>query len=851
MKETKKTPEHLEKENQKVLSTIGWTLYVMSYQIVLNNLVSIIGTVLNSPEQPTPALQGETPPKVLNQEEVPPPQSWTSWGIGGVSYLATSVAVFAANRTETGRDLVKAYEGIDIAREIASDEKRRESFLRDPATIAFLSDKKNKDAPRKFFDAAKKAGVIDDLVSSHEAGTTKNIAGQLLQDPHLSDKIFTLIEALGDQEIQDFVSMYYEKDRVKIAAQILRNNNLQTAVKDALSALPEHTPTLIQLGKLFLTKEQQKSLDSSQAQKAIKEALLATQSFKKEHFQAISNIISSEPITNILKAKKGEHAKIVIEEIPKFIAAVQQDAKLASSLKDLREFVASKAPLIKQFVPEEFKKYLDLITNPQLSITLANLLSNIDSKNIEKIIDIYDSEDKAKTASELLTNPAFQQFILANKDKILQLASYFIDQENQSLQSGIEIAKNLTKEDFSLISAMISSDPKILSSDPKIRAETITEKLPKIITQNSAALCAFLERHKKDIVNIALNAAVPTLEERPTGQALEAVSSIIQSVIRSPNLSELLKHQNGLKDPDPKEIEKHSSAFVQNLVQIFTQIDFTKAKEIYKDPSKIYERKQLNAILQNIGESWGLKINVEQAAKFAISNQDNIKKLIENKETGFLAKIKSVKILALMVVKNPTIVKIWYNNKKIISAYKEPFYKTEKLQEWIKSSITRSQENSQEFGNAAVELAEKSDKELVRFYGGNTSGLDLRKMELAADIDFSNIKIDRVFFTESKISSDFKNATISSCSFAGCELSGSFEGATLNNVSFEGAKLSQEVVKSLSHSNTKMDHNTRASFDAAKLQKQSPDTKKQREIVGGHTSKLSSTSKKLVRNQEV
>ena len=118
-------------------------------------------------------------------------------------------------------------------------------------------------------------------------------------------------------------------------------------------------------------------------------------------------------------------------------------------------------------------------------------------------------------------------------------------------------------------------------------------------------------------------------------------------------------------------------------------------------------------------------------------------------------------------------------------------------------------------GSFSIKIAQEKyqDNKLVKFYAGNFAGVDFSCMNFSEELNFSNSKIDRIFFNESEISSSFAGAEISSCSFAKCKLSPSvsFEGAKLENVSFDGAHLSQETIESLKKA--KMDLTTQKSFE--------------------------------------
>ena len=777
--------QKLQAENAKVRSSISWGLYVASYSIVLNRMVSMVDLRLNSTSSTAEVSESFTPPpENVKQNEVqavdsmlnspssttevsenftqPPEikspkqevavqdQSWASWGWSAVSsaastvssavvtaatYSTAAVVRTVASTTNAGKDLVDAWDGVSIAQDIIYDQKRREEFLSDPATIEFLKDQKQ--VPHTFFKALKEGGVIDKLVTSHEEGTALNITGKLLQDENLTTQFFDLFDALDTEEIKSFVDMYYAKDRVHITSQILQNQKLQTQVKAICGALSQRAPELIEFAKLFLTEEQQKALNNAQSPEMLKELLMSMEKLDPSYFESIARIISSRPIEKILKANKEDRASVAAEELPKFLDLVRADPQIK---KDLKNLFLQNTDLINKYLPDNLRVYFK--ENPTT-----------------ELLDIL-LEDKN----------------LALFQKIMQDVMQGPDQDGN-----------------------IAS---------------------KILESSTPDICDFIDRNQEFVVKAALQSQSLGINEPLMPEASKALSVIVRSVVRSESLKDLVKDIDGLqKSKDPKEIEAHSSSMTQNLLKLLPKIDFSELKDIYKDPKKLEAKKQVTKVVQNFCDSWGLNIDGEKLTKFLIENQKNIEAYLDNKDKkGFIAKVKSFKSLTLIIAKNPKLMKnLFSKNKHVYLSYTKPEYKTKELESWLKDAINVSRENKQEFGSCAVKLGQEKypENKLVKFYAGNFSGLDLTSMIFSNEFDFSGTKIDRVFFNGSKMSCNFADAEIGSCSFAKCELSDvSFEGATLTNVSFKDAKLSEKTIASLEKAT--MDEVSKKSFEEAR-----------------------------------
>jgi hypothetical protein len=945
----------LHKQNEWLLYVLDWALYAASYKTVLNQLVGVVDSSLNKSQQP---IETKT-------------QGWGSWALGKVMSAAQqSEAVQTATEIMSNQERRENFLTDPATIQFLKDKRvvpgtffenlktagviNRLVTSHDQGTALHIAGKLLQDqavtTPLFALFNALDTEEIENFIQIYYSHDRPKILSKILENPKLQANVQQISKVLAEKtpELIELTKLFLTKPQQKA---LDRYGNIPEILQDILSNTtnlkPEHFKTISDLissepiRKILnakkeereetLYKELPKFLETLKNDTILQSSILSlTAQFLNDeqqklvfkilddvtktkidsrHLRAIINLASLEPIQKIIGSDAKNRTTTIIQELPKLIRQINQRPELQDYLKDTRLFALSNLELLDSYLPEEGKKYLNLLQDENFTKQVSSVISAFENKELHQLVKIFDSKDPVHAMSALLKNRRFQvnirqisSALSQNSENILSIAKTFMEQQSRPLtksqkqileqieninhnaiKAGLNLVSELDERHFRLLSSaldnyrenqfdlLLDKAPKliqllqkdenlvalvnnfvpqnirviigenpvqnladIISQEenlkffqqiiPKIDTQDPLKTVSDILDKHNPDICSFIDRNQKLVVDATLALASLTPEAALTPTVSNAISSIVKSIVADPgkdiDTPNLLYHINALqKEKDPQKISEHSSAMTQGLVKLFTKVDLSSLREIYKDPTKQAEQKQVNEIVQKFCDSWGIEVDSQKLTKFAIKNQKNIDFLVNNKDTGILAKIKSVKILTFMVAQNPTIVKIFNKNKNIYLSYKKPKYKTQELETWIKDSIdlAKQQEPPQEVGSFSIKIAQEKykDNKLVKFYAGNFAGVDFSCMNFSEKLNFSNSKMDRIFFNESDISSSFAGAEISSCSFAKCKLSPSvsFEGAKLENVSFDGAHLSKETIESLQKA--KMDDITRKSFEEA------------------------------------
>ena len=763
-------------ENENARWWIEYALGITQYSWVMPRLIGFLDSSINGMQ-----IEEQAP-----YEE----QGWLAWGFSAVAKTSK---------------YIPAFDGIDICHEIIIDRQRRIKFFKDPATHKFL--KEQKELPAIFFEALKKEGVIDRMLSKHDEGNYKHVAGKLLQDKTLVDKVLKIPEAISENNIKQFFDILYapndpKKFRKLIAKtlkEIKKNAELRNVVYEIVESLPGHSVDLAKLLPYLGANDRERDL---LAQPFMEEVLF--------HILRASSYVSASDMDKLVNILGNKEAKIGMKDISSLLKS-ESVLPLLSSLSDILS-IASKhkddmSKLLDPQLPETLKPFgSDVIID--ISNHMMGIISHINHKQIEILSNLVTASSSernellfvglpklldTKVNAEVLSHVTdVIALVVSKKEEVKQLASKYVDKKLLDIALGDDV---ISLADF------ILKEEKTKTSSSDIR---IIDLLLDSLSQNKDSFKGVLEL---DVIQTKMKAF---LSDKVPDNIGNALLSLVPSALDRDSTYKLAKTTYHIrKESDPEKLVKHTESLVHNCLDLLAHIDLYEVKKAYqnKDDAKFIDHK-----IGKILEDFGIKVDSHEVVKFILNNQKSISKFQEK---------KSMKGIIFAIARNPVLGgQIFINNRKLLFTLMKKQSKTKYLEDYVKDVIKKAREGDKDVKDvldiSAKEEEFKNDR-IVKYFNYSFTGIDFTRMNLNKSFDFSEVKMTKVLFDGSKVESSFKEAKLTSCSFANCNLKkANFEGVELNQVSFKGSQLSQKVVDQLEQARDKMDEYTRKSFDEAK-----------------------------------